>query len=458
MVKLPVELLLLIAFSYGTATGLVISAALRPLFQVPEKKKKPAKKAVSNAGPKPRMNSRISVKNAAVNAVTDQVIETAAIEIPVIAETVLEYGPNEINGYPNGVKIFYPAAAISDPEYLETIRRSPLQTETHEKNTSEYNRDIDGWPSEVWYDETEKRAKLKGYVKGKANVQYVTANKNKAAFGTSAYINFLQLDDIAGIAPNGQPYDAIVRKMVNDHIAILPNPRDPSNRVVAMNSAQVVKNAPETEAENADKIPIGGFEKSLKGKSDAEIEKMKREAEKSGPWHKDKDYDAKRKELGLNQEESQSNGATNMDDYEKFKGHMNAYMEEEKAKEEAKNKIKNEIVEELTKEKSDQTSGEIKNEDKKEETEEKVEEKKEASNALPSQEMIKDFSDNLGVVFPQTPSFETLGLYAGITEKEPAKLVSALNAMRAGFKKTATNSNQEGAGSVSTVEDALRQM
>jgi len=181
-------------------------------------------------------------KNAvAVNAgsVDFQKIKTAEITVPVIAEDVLVYQGGELgSAYPDTTRLYYSAEALRDPEYLETVLRSPLQVQTHEKNTGEFNRDVDGWPIAAEWDETEKRVKVRGILHGEENVRYAEENKNKPNFGTSAYISFLEIDRTPGIAPNGKPYDAVVRKAVNNHIAILPNIRDPKNVILAMNAVK----------------------------------------------------------------------------------------------------------------------------------------------------------------------------------------------------------------------------
>lgn len=212
----------------------------------------------------------------AANGTTDyQKIKTAEIEIPVIAEDVLVYQGGELgSAYPDVTRLFYSKEAISDPDYLETVLRSPLQVQTHEKNTSEFNRGVDGWPLSAWWDEAERRTKVRGVLHGEDNVRYAEENRNQPNFGTSAYISFLEIDRTPGIAPNGKPYDAVVRKAVNNHIAILPNVRDPKNVILAMNAVR----EEEGETENASK-DVKKWEAARKAYVDALKREGKSEAD-----------------------------------------------------------------------------------------------------------------------------------------------------------------------------------
>jgi hypothetical protein len=362
----------------------------------------------------------VSAKNnVAMNAAVDfQKIQTAEIEIPVIAEDVLTYGPGELGAaYPDETNLYYPESAISDKEYLDTIVRSALQVQTHEKNTGEFNRDVDGWPLESWYDATQKRAMLKGILHGEANVQYAKENLSKPGFGTSAYISFLKIRKEKGIAPNGKSYDAIAEKLVNNHVAILPNIRDPKNVIVALNAVQ----KDEGESNNDDK---------------AAKDEIKNSEDKK-----------------MTQDE--------------FNALADARDAKNKETDELKNSIKNEIMEELkkgseTEKKSENAKNEDKVEEKKEtESEEKAEntdDKKdddaEAANALEvSDEMLKDFSTHLGVTFKAKPSLKALGKIVGVEAENTAGLISALNAKRteitSGVEKTDAKNSQGKAGSLS---------
>lgn len=371
-----------------------------------------------------------SAKNAlaVLNSVVDQQkIRTAEIEIPVIAEDVLSYEPGELGpAYPDKTRLFYPKDAISDPDYLETVMRSPLQVQTHQKNTTEYNRDVDGWPTKAWWDDTAKRVMLKGVLHGEENVKYAEENKHLPGFGTSAFISFLRIEKTAGTAPNGKPYDAVVRKAVNNHVAIMQGVRDPKNVIVAMNAVESEKTVDLStgSAHNVDSAP------------------------KTPP-------EGKRMPI----------------DKSDFKEAMHAYMAEEKEESEKAERIKNAIKNELKDESSKAVTstatgagnapessgkdGSAKNfPHAKEETSSvpAAKEKTEtatASNALPSEEMVKDFSTHLGVKL-ENPTLSYLGSLVGVKATEPAELISALNAKRTEWAKPAAQAQNSGTAETGT--------
>lgn len=519
-------------YLFGVLTGLAIFyGVLRalPLLQSPKKsvRKKPGPALPS----RPRQGS---AKNSAavLNASVDfQKIKTAEIEIPVIAADVLTYEGGELGpAYPDRTRLYYAPEALSDPEYLQTVLRSPLQIQTHEKNTTEYNRGVDGWPFNVVWDETEQRVKARGVLHGEENVRYAEENKNKPSFGTSAFISFLQVDRQSGIAPNGKPYDAIVRKAVNNHIAILPNVRDPKNVILAMNALEggemetvnagvVKKKMSDSEMRDygiTDKkkqavLPDGSkwvwddrFEQwscvmaagnaapddvensydidSVPGKSRIELlrdwarsgnpgqkEAAKRELkEKYGIYNADPSFDpsmvktAEEKKRELEELKKKEKSSKNSEgkrmpiDKEDFKAAMNEY-EADKAKEaEAKDALKNAVLDEL---KGGKNTDDKDADDKgKNADDEPIKEKDDAaaSNALPSESMVKDFSDALGVTFKKTPSLRELAALAGVQGNTVAELVTALNAKRATLKAPAAK-NEAAAAPVS-VDDLIKSM
>lgn len=357
--------------------------------------------------------------NTAVNAVHEyQKIQTAEVIIPVIAEDVLTYGPGELGAaYPDTTNLYYPESAISDKDYLDSIVRSALQVQTHEKNTSEYNRDVDGWPLEAWYDKDQKKAFARGILHGEANVQYARENLNKPGFGTSAFISFLKIKKQKGIAPNGKQYDAIAEKLVNNHVAILPNIRDPKNVIVALNA--VAKEDDETSTE-------------------------------------DKNETIKNEDKPMTQDE--------------FNSMMDTYQAKNKEKDELKNAIKNEILEDLKKGEGEKKSENAKNEDKEDEKGTKSEEAAEntdtedkddaeAANAIPSDEMLKDFSDHLGIKFAKAPTLKGLAKLVGVEAKNSHELITALNAKRKEITSGSSETAGEGKnsnGDVKSLDDLLK--
>lgn len=126
-------------------------------------------------------------------------------------------------------------------------------------------------------------------------------------------------------------------------------------------------------------------------------------------------------------------------DKDEFKAAMNEYESDKDREEETVNRIVNTVLEKL-KSASDNSKNEdepvkaseseqAKNEDEPEKTDDDT-----AANALPSEDMVKDFSTHLGITFRTTPTLSQLGKYVGVAEADPAKLISALNAKRQEFK------------------------
>lgn len=462
-------------------------------------------------GSRAEARNAVEVQNASVDF---QKIKTAEIEIPVIAADVLVYEPGELgSSYPDRTRLYYSPEALSDPEYLQTVLRSPLVVGSHEKSTTEFNRDVDGWPLSAIWDDREQRVKVRGVLHGEENVAYAEANKGKPSFGTSAYISFLEIDRTPGTSPDGKPYDAVVRKAVNNHIAILPNIRDPKNIILAMNA--VVKNNEEgANATNADdpeqlhkwikelsaahpdweqdQVVAVAYKKIGEGENmatndantrarfdradEAYHEELKKlgirgtisqlgEDRKGAPGSRlRKLYDevvaaarADGGHFGYNSEEESKN--SNDEDkkkmeYEEFKGHMNAYEKEKGAEDEMVEKVANAVIAKMN---AKNEEGEKKPEEKKEEAkdakneEEKKDDGGEASNALPSEAMVKDFADGLGVTFKTVPSFKELATLAGVTAATPGELIAALNAKRATFAKPEAMNTRESADSVAAV-------
>lgn len=440
--------------------------------------------------------SRVSdgrLRNAVVNGTTDyQKIKTAEIEIPVIAEDVLVYQGGELgSAYPDVTRLFYSKEAISDPDYLETVQRSPLQVQTHEKNTSEFNRGVDGWPLSAWWDEAERRVKVRGVLHGEDNVRYAEENRNQPNFGTSAYISFLEIDRTPGIAPNGKPYDAVVRKAVNNHIAILPNVRDPKNVILAMNAVK---------EEGTNAMDLKDDEKYIMGDmrtpmSASRIRELLDDIEKRrGPQaRKDAERTVSRARktpvVQWNADKANANNQEKNMEYEEFKGHMNAYEKEKDSENQLVDKVTNAVLEKMNASKNEEpkfdpsmvkTASEKekelaaekeKNKGKNAEDgdekpveekagnsdEEKKEEKEEAANALPSESMVKDFSDALGIRFEKTPTLKALALVAGVNSTgSPAELIAALNAKRETLKRP-ESSAQNSSGAVS-IDDLIKSM
>lgn len=421
------------------------------LLGVDPQKKVSVRKKTSSLKPKTVLKKKGEARNAAaiLNASVDhQKIRTAEIEIPVIAAGVLTYEGGELgDAYPERTRLYYPPDALKDPEYLQTVLRSPLQVKTHEKNTNEYNRSVDGWPTSSFWDEAEQRVKLKGVVHGDENIAYVEENRNKPDFGTSAFISFLEVARESGTTPKGEAYDAVVRKAVNNHVMIGPNVRDPKNVVLAMNAvdggAENAKKMSPQEMETAGG-PAASVFRRAQSVGDMDFGQQVVRLADGSQWLPDRDF---REWImwkaptvrNTNDEPEKKEGLKMPYDKEDFKAAMQAYQADEKAE---TDRIKN-AVEEAEKKKKDEeaaNSAEAEEKKKKEEAANAEEEKKKkedeaanAVNAYPSEAMVKDFSEALGVTFKKTPTLKELAAVSGVTAENDAALITALNAKRKTF-------------------------
>ena len=325
---------------------------------------------------------KIDVKNSKVNDF--QKIKTSTVEIPVIKATVLEYEPGELGEkFPDRTKLYYSPEAISDKDFLESILLSPIQVQTHEKNTSEYNLDVNGWSREAWFNDKDKTTYLKGVLIGSDNIQYAKENVNKPGFGTSAFISFLDIEKKPGVTPDGLQYDAIAKKAICNHVAILENIRDKENKIVSINAKNaIIKNSQKEEIKMAEE----------------------------------------KKESSINQ-----------DDFEKA---YQAMMDKKNSLNEMKEQIKNELREEMKNAKNEDKPEEKKEEKTIPNEEPKKEEDTKAENALPSEKIIGIYSDVFNTTFQKTPTFKELGDLAGVSAKSFPELVQAVNAKAKEFSSS----------------------
>ena len=340
-----------------------------------------------------------------VNAVADfEKIKTAEVILPVIYSTVLHYAAGELRADLGEANVYYSEEAVKDPEFLESILHAPFTVGTHDKNTSEHNRDIDGWPVSSWFDETTKGALVKGRLIGESNVNYVSANKNRPKFGTSAYIDFLNLKKESGVSPDGKSYDYIATKLHCNHLAILPNPRDEHNLIIAMNSTEVSK--PKTNILNA-------IKNTLKGKNnmtEIEIKELIR---------------------AFNAEENEAKMAKNTEErLDKIEEVLNKMAKNFDGKDEEKSETKNES------EDKEDKKPEAENESKEDKDEAEM-----AKNAIPSQDLIASVSNSLGITFKETPSINQLAILLDVKKSTFTETLTALNAKHKELTTSVTNSN-----------------
>lgn len=338
------------------------------------------------------------------NDISDfQKIKTSEITLPVIKATVLEYQPYELGeDFPEVTKLYYSPEAIAEKDFLESIKRSPLQVETHEKNTGEFNLDVNGWSVESWYDSNDKTTYAKGFLIGSENIDYAKKNLNKETFGTSAFISFLEIEKEKGKTPEGLEYDAIAKKTICNHVAILPNIRDNNNKIVSINAknAKIETTTAKNKTEK-NTMPEAMTQEEFNAKMQVweETQKAKNEQE------------AKASEKLVNSV------------LEKLQNSKN---EEEPKKEEAPATNEDEPKKEETSTNEEET---LKNEDS-----------SEVANALPNQKLVSDFSDFYSIEFKKTPTVKELAKIAGIEYKNFGQ---ALNAIKEKIQSVATVKNSK---------------
>jgi len=336
----------------------------------------------------------VNKKGAAKNDVSEfQKIKTSEVVLPVIKCTVLEYGAGELGSeFPEITKLYYSEEALNDKEFLESVVRSPWNVQTHEVNTNEANIKVSGWSVSSWFDEKDKTVYAKGFLIGEENIDYAKENQNQKGFGTSAFISFLKIEKENGTTPEGLEYNAIARKAVCNHVAILPNIRDEKNKIVSINA----KNA---KIESNIKNNIGVKNTMEQSEFNALMEKY--EAEKNSKNEEtDKIVNAVLEKL------NSKNG-------EKKPEPVN----EEPAKEEKKPEPVNE---EPAKE---EKKPEPVNEDHKEPEGDEAK----AANALPNEKLVGIFAEHYGLRFSKTPTVKQL---AEIAEIPYTSFSQALNALK----------------------------
>ena len=322
----------------------------------------------------------VNKKGAAKNDVSEfQKIKTSEVVLPVIKCTVLEYGAGELGSeFPEITKLYYSEEALNDKEFLESVVRSPWNVQTHEVNTNEANIKVSGWSVSSWFDEKDKTVYAKGFLIGEENIDYAKENQNQKGFGTSAFISFLKIEKENGTTPEGLEYNAIARKAVCNHVAILPNIRDEKNKIVSINA----KNAK--------------IESNIKNNI----------------------------------------GVKNTMEQSEFNALMEKYEAEKNSKNEETDKIVNAVLEKLNSKNGEKKPEPVNEEPAKEEKKPEPvnEDHKEpdgdeakAANALPNEKLVGIFAEHYGLRFSKTPTVKQL---AEIAEIPYTSFSQALNALK----------------------------
>jgi hypothetical protein len=320
-------------------------------------------------------------------------IESLRFTVPALRVGVLEYAPGQLttnNSELEGktVRLYYPPESVSDEKFLKSLQTAPVVVGSHDFTTNESNKKIDGWAHTVNYDNAQKAAMIAGIVKGNKEVAYIKSNLGQNDFGASAFVDIYNLLVESGTTPDGQPYNAIAKDLRATHVALAPHVRDKENKIKVTNAVVV----------NTD------------GKYNNEVKNMELTAE----------------QIAAIVENAVSKAVTAKNDGERLEKLENAVTSLSNAVEDLKKDDKEEKKEEK------EAKAENEEDEKSEEEKKKEEEKKEAAtleNTKPAQPLIDAVGTALNIDFgSKTPSFASLASLMGITETDPAKRITAVNA------------------------------
>ncbi|MBN2401998.1 MAG: DUF2213 domain-containing protein [Spirochaetes bacterium] len=315
-------------------------------------------------------------------------IESLRFTVPALRVGVLEYAPGQLttnNSELEGktVRLYYPPESVSDEKFLKSLETSPVVVGGHESTTNENNKKIDGWAHTVNYDNAQKAAMIAGVVKGNKEVAYIKSNLGQSDFGASAFVDIYNLLVESGTAPDGQPYNAIAKDLRATHVALAPHVRDKENKIKVTNAVVINTN----------------------GEYNNEVKNMELTAEQI----------AVIVENAVSKAVTAKNDDDRMDKLEKAVTNLTNTVDTLVKNQEEEKKDEEEKEDELT-----------------EEEKKKKEEEKEAStleNTKPAQPLIDAVGTALNIDFgSKTPSFASLASLMGITETDPAKRITAVNA------------------------------
>jgi hypothetical protein len=316
-------------------------------------------------------------------------IESLRFTVPALRVGVLEYAPGQLttnNAELDGktIRLYYPPESVSDEKFLKSLQTAPIVVGGHDSTTNENNKKIDGWAHTVNYDNAQKAAMIAGVVKGNKEVAYIKSNLGESDFGASAFVDIYNLLVESGTTPDGQPYNAIAKDLRATHVALAQHVRDKENKIKVTNAVVV----------NTD------------GKYNNEVKNMELTAEQITAIVKN----------AVSEAVNAKNEDDRLDKLEKMVAKL-CNAEDDKKEDEKKKK---------------EEEAEAKNEDETEEEKKKKEEKKEGAtleNAKPAQTLVDAVGTALNIDFgANTPSFASLASLLGITETDPAKCITAVNA------------------------------
>jgi hypothetical protein len=332
-----------------------------------------------------------------------QEIATSFITVPVLGVGSITYAPfNLAPEQSETVTVEYPENAVSDPEYLLSLRTSPLNVGTHELNTGEGNKYVDGWVIDSWYDNETKQAVVKAVIIGQAEIDYIKNHKEENGFGASGFISFDKFDT----AENG---NIILEKITNQHIAITENVRDPKLKIRAMNSTvrpvnrNVDQNLTTSSVASCDEKVSNNNNLDDKGGSDMEPSEVEKIV--NGILDKRQSSEATNAEMEGMKEEIAS-----------IKNAVNEIKEVLKPKEDDPPEPKAENQD------GDDSGGEDKPK-----TDDELAEIA-AANAFINDDLLSKVADKTGLTFEQKPKLIDLAHLLGLKQKKPMEIITAINA------------------------------
>lgn len=350
-----------------------------------------------------------------------QEIATSFITVPVLGVGPITYPPFNLTPEQSETVTFdYTESAVSDPEYLQSLFTSPLNVGTHELNTGESNKYVDGWVIDAWYDKETKQAVVKAVIIGQAEIDYIKKHKDDNGFGASGFISF----DKYSVAEDG---NRILEKITNQHIAITENVRDPNLKIRAMNSTvrpvnrNVDQNLVSDSVADNDKKASNTNNKNNIGGSDMEPSEVKEIVK------------------GL-LDERQSSETTNAEmegmkeEISSIKNAVNELKEMYKPKEEPSTKAENQDPPEAKTEK----------EENKPKTEDELAELA-AANAFIGDSLLSEIAEKTGLTFEQKPKLIDIARILELKQRKPVEILAAVNAF---IKSDSVEENRKFSGDV----------
>lgn len=351
------------------------------------------------------VNSNVPKRPSAKNdAVRDkQEISTAYIIVPVLAVGNMDYAAFETSPDQKvPIVVNYSEEAVSDPDYIKSLLTSPLNIGTHEQNTNEENKFVDGWVTDSWFDEDKKQAMVKAVIIGQKEIDYVKEHKDDKGFGASGFITF---DDYT----KDDTGNMTLKKITNQHIAITENVRDPELKIYSMNS----QDAAIREAKSKVDLQIMPVTDENKRNQDS----IKNEEESNMTPEEIKKYVLEAMSETKDAEATNAEMVGMKKDIDEIKNSLSALIgkkEEEEISEEAG---------------AANTEEEDKAAEEKAASEKAAAENVSGSNALVSDKLLASIAEKTGMVFNAKTTLNDLKNVFELKEEKPLDILKAVNAI-----------------------------